>query len=423
MAFNNLRSLVKNNLNNTTPPIKEESKIIQKDDQKDILSKKISYEDWGFEKAKNLNGSSTGLLNCLARIRQDHEAIVRNDKEKQDKLKQPFIEAHEKKEEELKQKNLKRDTILNQSIVSLELKIEELKRGIISIKENPEQLLPDKLSKVSFYIGLFILCVITIYLFVFYSSASYSAFFKEFSIDSLGVASSIFDPQAISNAFEDGFTELVLILSMPFVFIGLGFLIHKFQEQKSNKKYFKIGILILLTFLFDAILAYEITAKIYDIKAENSFQDRPDYSISYAIQSINFWLIIFAGFIVYLIWGFVFDFTMETYDKLNLIKQAIKGKEEEIELIKEKIEKEKECSEKLLEEINKLNIELKELKTRIEGVIISTNEFDKILHEFLDGWLHWMNSNKKSKSDIELIHQKAQEFIKNNSRFIETHTI
>ena len=45
----------------------------------------------------------------------------------------------------------------------------------------------------------------------------------------------------------------------------------------------------------------------------------PEYTISMAFQSVNFWMIIFAGFIVYLIWGFVFDFIMESHSKMDKI--------------------------------------------------------------------------------------------------------
>jgi len=274
--------------------------------------------------------------------------------------------------------------------------------------------MPDKMSKVSFVIGLSILIALTIYLFIFYSSASFSAFFKEFSLNEIGVANSIFDPKAISIAYADGLTELILIISMPFVFIGLGFLIHKFQEQKGIGKYFKIAMLIIITFLFDAILAYEITEKIYNIKAENSFQDMPTYSIDLAFSAINFWLIIFAGFVVYIIWGFVFDFTIEAYDKINVVMQAIKARKTKIEICNIQLNSLENDLSKLTEAINILKLKCKDSKVKIDGVIMDTAEFDKILHEFLGGWLHWMTANKKPQAFIDEAKNKADQFIQVN---------
>jgi cell division protein FtsB len=381
-----------------------------------------NYEKWGFRKGGDLNGSHMGLLQCLARIREDHKRMVRKDELKQNKLKEPLITLRNTQLEEIDQKNEKIDNIKDKSPI-LENKIENLKKDVIAIRKDPKDIMPDKMSKVSFVIGLLILSALSIYLFIFYSSASFSAFFKKFSLSEIGVASSIFDPQAISRAYQDGVTELILIISMPFVFIGLGFLIHKFQEQEGFSKFLKIGFLIIITFLFDAILAYEITEKIYNIKAGNSFQDMQEYNFDLAFSSVNFWLIIFAGFIVYLIWGFVFDFTMEAYDKINVVKQAIKAKHSEIDIYKEQLTGNENKIEKLKESINALKLSCKKLKGKIDGVIIDTAEFDKILHEFLGGWTHWMSANQKPQSFIDEATTKANEFIKVNIKTLEIENI
>lgn len=408
MALAVLKSMLRNNSINNTVEINENSS--------DQVEKPIpeNYENWGFNKASNLNGSHMGLLSCLARIREDHKRMVRLDLNKQNKLKEPYIDALNSQTEEIIHRELEIKNIKEEKIPNIKSKIEKLQNEIIAIKRDPTIIMPDKMSKLSFVIGLLILAALTIYLFIFYSSASFSAFFKEFSLNEIGVANSIFDPQAISIAYADGLTELILIISMPFVFIGLGFLIHKFQEQKGIAKYFKIAMLIIITFLFDAILAYEITEKIYNIKAENSFQEMPEYNVDLALSSINFWLIIFAGFVVYIIWGFVFDFTMDAYDKINVVKQAIKGKESEIKILDNQLIVLDNNLSKLTEAINTLKLKCKELKVKIDGVIIDTAEFDKILHEFLGGWLHWMTANKKPQFHIDEAKNKADEFFKLN---------
>ncbi len=74
--------------------------------------------------------------------------------------------------------------------------------------------------------------------------------------------------------------------------------------------YFKIGMLFIVTFLFDAILAYLIEEKLYDL---NKSLTDPPFSVSYALESPGFWVIIFAGFISYIIWGLVFDFIMHEH--------------------------------------------------------------------------------------------------------------
>ncbi len=405
MALSVLKSMFKNNINNSSV-----------ENNLDQVEKPITdnYENWGFNKASNLNGSHIGLLQCLARIREDHKRIVSIDDFKQKKLKEPYVNALNTHVEEIIHRDIEVADIKNEKIPILKTKIEKLQNEIIAIKKDPTIIMPDKMSKVSFVIGLLILFALTVYLFIFYSSASFSAFFKEFTLNEIGVANSIFDPKAISTAYANGLTELILIISMPFVFIGLGFLIHKFQEQKGVGKYFKIALLIVITFIFDAILAYEITEKIYNIKAENSFQNMQAYNINLAFSSINFWLIIFAGFVVYIIWGFVFDFTIEAYDKINVVKQAIRGKQSEIKILDNQLIVFENNLEKLIEAINSLKLKCKNLKGKIDGVIMDTAEFDKILHEFLGGWLHWMTANKKPQFFIDEAKNKADKFIEVN---------
>lgn len=418
MAFTKLNSFFKQNL-------ADKQDTNSEDEESHPIEKPISenHEDWGFKKASHLKGSKMGLLLSLARIREDHKEMVRNDALKQGKLKEPLITLRDTHLEEIAHKQEGSTDITNEKNPSLKNKIEGLEKEIIAINRNDKSILPDKMSKVSFFIGLLILIALSTYLFIFYSSASFSAFFKEFSLSNIGVANSIFDPKAITTAADPvtgGITELILIISMPFIFIGLGFLIHKFQENKQGGNFLKIGLLILITFVFDAILAYEITEKIYNIKTENSFQEFAPYSFKLAFQQVNFWLIIFAGFVVYLVWGFVFDFTIDSYDKINVIKQAIKARQSEIKLYQEQLGKLDERVTKLKSEINDLKLKCKKLKVKIDGVIIDTAEFDKILYEFVGGWIHWMTANKKSQEDIDQANAKANEFIEANTKTLET---
>jgi hypothetical protein len=193
--------------------------------------------------------------------------------------------------------------------------------------------------------------------------------------------------------------------------LGLGYLIHKFQEQKGFKKYFKIAMLILITFIFDTILAYEITEKIYNIKNENSFTTQAAYTISLAFQSINFWLIIFAGFIVYIIWGFVFDFIMEAYGKMDKVKIAIqeKGvqiKEAEAEIIDFEVQ-----IDKMTHVVGENTKEINKLTTIIDNSIVP-REFEHDIFSFLTGWMSWMKQCGKPHTELDEANSTTHEFVK-----------
>ncbi len=167
----------------------------------------------------------------------------------------------------------------------------------------------------------------------------------------------------------------------------------------------------MVTFIFDVVLAYEITEKIYDLKAADSFNELPKYNFALAFQSISFWLIILAGFVVYIIWGMVFDFTMEAYDNLGEIKQKIKAKEFQLEALDEELDNQKNNIEK----IEKENSEIKKRKIRLEneinGKIIDLEEYKPNLHAFNNGWLEWMHANKIDKEIIDNAHNAFNDFM------------
>ncbi|MBS1497122.1 MAG: hypothetical protein JSU03_00315 [Bacteroidetes bacterium] len=384
-----------------------------------LHNENVTVERFGFNSARANNGSTIGLSICLNRIYLDFKKKVTDDTAKQADLKQPYrLKLHEFKAEN-DGISKKIEKIKTQEIPNCKTKIEKLRLDISEIRSNPERLTGDKSGKASFYIGLTILVFLTVYLFIFYSSASYSSFFKEFTISEIGIANSIFDAQALSKAVKDGFTELILIITIPAVFLGLGYLIHKSSEKKGFKKFLFIGSLIFVTFIFDVIIAYEICEKIYNIKKANSFQNIPDYSLSLAFHSINFWLIIFAGFVVYLIWGLVFDFTIEAHEKLDKVRLAIKSKEDEIKSIDESIDKMNGEINSLEEKENKNIGEINKLNELIEHKTIIPKEFEQYLYHFMQGWLHWMSANLKNQTQQKECEDILTIFITTNIKQID----
>jgi len=373
---------------------------------------KITYRDYGFTQASALRGNLPGLKVCLQKLYYNFRQDVQQDFDKQEELKKPYrikIEEYKGNNVSLRQKI---DKAIAEDIPKAKKKIETLKEELSYIRKNPHEIIGDDAAgKAGFYIGLTILAFLTIYLFVFYSSATYSAFFKEFTLNEIGLASSIFDPKAFTIAWRDGFTELLLLLTIPFVFLGLGYLIHKFQEQKDMKKYGKIALLILVTFVFDAILAYEITEKIYNIKKENSFENVPDYSFKLAFQSISFWLIIFAGFIVYLIWGFVFDFVMEAYAKLDKVNVALKEKQKEIKDAEQALKDTEVLVDKMNHTIAENEKEINKLYKVLEGTIVP-RDFEQDIYQFMGGWLAWMEQANKPHDEITASSAAVEEFLK-----------
>ena len=277
------------------------------------------------------------------------------------------------------------------SVSTLKGKIDVVEKKLSAIKRNPESVTQDKMSTPNFYVGLCILIGLTVYLFTFYTSASYSAFFKIFKPEEIELASSLFDGQALPQSWERGWMALVFIVFIPVIFLALGFVAHALEEGKGKHAWKIVGGLFLTAFLFDALLAYEITEKIYEIKSASSFEvKQAPYSVGMALQSANFWIIIFAGFVVYIIWGLLFGFTMNNYSKMNALNHAIRELKAEISRYNIKIadlEAQSEAQVKKLEkEITNLEAEstaqIKKLEKEIANLeAVSTAHIKKLEKE------------------------------------------
>ncbi len=357
---------------------------------------KVSYRRFGFVQAGMMKGRTEGLRICLDAVYEQHMAEMERDENKQEELRKPFKVTLQEiigLSEGIKSQISMYESEL---IPARKTRIEELRKEITDIRKNPEHYTGVHVGKAGFYIGVFILLLLSVYLFIFYSSASYSAFFKEFKVDDIVVTKAIFDANALGNALKDGITELIFILTIPFVFIGLGYLIHKFQEGKGLAKYAKIAALLIITFLFDSIIAYEITEKIYNIKKENDLAGNlPDFSVGLAFQSVAFWLVIFAGFVVYLIWGFVFDFVMEAHSKLDIVKVNIKTKQEQIVTLEQEINQYQNSITELRIANEKNNAEIKKLKQVIDSTIIHPKAVKEVLSQFMMGWYSWLSEGRE----------------------------
>ena len=204
---------------------------------------------------------------------------------------------------------------------------------------------------------------------------------------------SMFDANALSKALETSITELCFVLSAPVIFMGLGFSLHFFTIQKTWTKYIKMGAILGITFLFDAILAYMIGKHLHDMEVIIGTAGLDStYGIGDAIGDINTWAVIFCGFIVYIIWGIVFDMSMSAYDQLDLNKINIKAIDKRIEEIEQQVREEKTKEQSINKEINELNNNISDLTSQISSnVIIDKAVIRTEMTNFFAGWIAQMN--------------------------------
>lgn len=366
---------------------------------------RITYYQSGFAASIKASGKPIILKACLQNLYMSFEDQCRKQKLEQEKLKQPYREEQEKNRTELKKSEAaigiyeKKEQELNDTI-------DQIKNEIIEVKRNPDKygIEDGKGLKAQFYIGLFLLLPITLYLLVFYISASYSAFFKEFDSDSLTAA--IFDADALTNSFKASWLEGVLVTTIPFVFMGLGYVIHMVQKgkEKGFKNIFRIIALFTVTFLFDGLLAYIIEKKIYEF---NKTPESPPYNLNIALGEAEFWMIIFAGFVVYIIWGLVFDFVMKEFENIDKIRAFIRGKKENlIDLEKLKIEYTNKIND-FKEQLIIINGKISELQSKIDGFVFPVKEYLHYHYQYKEGWFQAITTQ------IALPHKEKGELLEN----------
>ncbi|WP_278378469.1 beta-carotene 15,15'-monooxygenase [Chryseobacterium arthrosphaerae] len=394
---------IKNLFKLKSVPIELQQEILPKNetdlkDESPEETRKRTYHESGYRDSSRTNGNHSTLSICLDAVYSKFQNEEKEMVEKQQKLKESYVNEQKNKETEIKALTVSQETkeeLLknkNREIENHQHTIENLKAEILDLPRNPEKhnVKATKGASAKFWIGLFLLIPITLYLGTFYISTSYSAFFKSFDAKST-VIQSVLDAQAFSKAWNEGVIEGAFVTLIPFVFLGLGYLIHMFWENKTRANYIKLGLLFMVTFIFDCILAYEIESKLYEL---NKTFESPPFDIKIAFTKIQFWGIIFAGFIVYIIWGLVFDFVMKEHREKDKIKNEQEIRQKRVEFFQEKISILKKEIEEIMANIGntkeliiKTRGRIEELQNIIDGVIIPTKDYKLYASEYVQGWI------------------------------------
>lgn len=241
---------------------------------------------------------------------------------------------------------------------------------------------------VKLIIGLVLIIPLTIYLFLFYSSTFYSAFFRDVNTMST-VANAMFDPNAIGNSFSiGGLYQLFFVLTAPVIFMVLGFVLHFFSTQEHWSKYLKMMVILLVTFSFDCILAFKIGEQLHSFGILiGTYPIGETYTIKMALDDLNTWAVIFCGFIVYIIWGLAFSIIMQAYNNLDLNKTLIKDLDRKINECDSNIAQINKASNDLSNEITALQNEITSLQTSLQSNVIVNLEIIKgEMTDFFSGW-------------------------------------
>ncbi|HLS30130.1 MAG TPA: hypothetical protein VK021_04690, partial [Flavobacteriaceae bacterium] len=144
------------------------------------------------------------------------------------------------------------------------------------------------------------------------------------------------------------------------------------------------------------------------------------YNLNIALQSVSFWIIIFAGFIVYVIWGFVFDFVMKEHNNMNLINVFIRGKKKERKIKQNRHDALKIELQQLKKRIADLEGKVDEINAKINGFVFESKAYLLYHTEFLNHWNLEIGNIAMNQAEKEKLLEKCKAI---GRKHLETHQL
>ena len=356
----------------------------------------VNLQDFGYEKSGNVKGDPdiyTSYLNMILNgdlVDEKFSGLNEDEKpEKRSKLKQL-----ESKLEETSQQNEK----INAQIKEKQDKIDVRREDLLDIRkkyeDDPEAMKREIFSPFKFSISSFILIALTGYLFFFYVSAAYRALYTDFEgiasriAAGLGTGSIMPKPAELAEALQYNF----LLFLVPFVFYAFGWAFHVILELKHKYKFVFLGSLIGVTFFVDFLLAMLIHNNLEYAKELMGLATK-----SWAADPA-FYMILFLGFIVYILWSILLDSVIREWAKRLVtfnLKKIVKHLRNDI----------KELQSKLVPE-EPIRFDIGNLREDIGTVILGN--LKSYIDQFTTGWISYLAPQNLKEVKVKCINIKKE---------------
>jgi len=358
---------------------------------------RVNLSDFGYERSGHAKGDPKIYQSYLKRIMngdlvaEDYNGV--SEEEKIEKRKE--ISNLEKQEQDIERANKKFD----KEIQEKKKKIEEYNQKLLDLREkkdeDPETAKYETFSPFKFSINLFILIMLSGYLFFFYVSAAYKALYVDFEAiadniaQGVGIGSIMPGPYELSEAISYNF----LLFLVPFIFYAFGWAFHVILEMTHKARYIFLGMLIAVTFTVDFLLAM-----IIHNNTELAKELMGLTTVSWSVSS-TFYIILFLGFLVYIIWSILLDSLLREWDKGQIprnISKIMKHLKRDILNLEEK----KTSNQSISDRIHTLR---EDISTVMYG------NLQKYMDQFSTGWISYLSpSSMKTVKDLCL--QEKKEF-------------
>ncbi len=372
-----------------------------------------TYRQDGFQAAQNAQSRADaipGFLNIVYdRFLESERLNEQGLKERIEQLRKEMLQEKARRLEIVSERQAEESAKSDK-----EQEIQELELERIDIRNGEGEMG----NTIPFVIATFITLMLTLYLFVFYSSSGYSALYGV-KPGSLG----FINPNVFRDATQKGPGVIALVILFPVIFLGLGFLIHdaleKNKKLKEKNKPSQLGgiiSLLFITLVADGFIGYKISEGVHN----NSFNAGTSDELwkpTMIFSDVNFYLVLILGFVVYVIWGVLLHFVLShpylktESEKVKLmlehVGQRIQEKRKELAEIQNRIfRKEADiqgCDEKINEKQREINgYESGDIPVNIPAL-------KGAIGEFSSGWQNYTNNNLAN--DPELAKRLVSEAI------------
>jgi len=354
----------------------------------------VNLQEFGYEKSGNVKGDPEIYTSYLNRMLNgdlvDEKSSGLNEDEKPEmrsKLKQ--LEA---RLDEATRNNEKVNILIKEKQEKVDVRREEILDIHKKYENDTEALKKETFSPFKYFINLFLLVMLTGYLFFFYVSAAYKALYTDFEKIAEGIAagtgtgSIMPKPAELAEAIQYNY----LLFLVPFVFYAFGWAFHIILEMKHKYKFVFLGSLITITFVVDFLIALLIHNNIEYAK-ELMGLDTKSWAANPA-----FYVILFLGFIVYVLWSILLDSLFREWAKRQIIqnlKKIIKHLRDDIKALQEKLIQEE-----------PIRFDIANIREDLGTVILGN--LKSYIDQFTTGWISYLSPQNLKELKVKTLNIK-----------------
>ncbi len=356
----------------------------------------VNLQEFGYEKSGNVKGDPEIYTSYLNRILNgdlvDEKFSGLNEDEKPEKRNQ--LKTLEVKLGEVSKNNEEINADIKEKQDKIDTRREEMLDIHKKYEKDPEAMKRETFSPFKFGLNMFLLLMLTGYLFFFYVSAAYKALYTDFEAiaarlaDGLGTGSIMPKPAELSEALQYNF----LLFLVPFVFFAFGWAFHIILEMKHKYKFVLLGSLIGVTFIVDFLLALLIHNNTEYAKELMGLATK-----SWAANPA-FYMILFLGFIVYILWSVLLDSIFREWAKRQIIsnlKKIINHLRKDIKVLQDKLTPEE-----------PIRFDISNLREDIGTVILGN--LKSYIDQFTTGWISYLAPQNLKEVKVKCLNIKKE---------------